>query len=78
MHNQYSEKELQLLRFFDFEKHINNLLPHVIYNMIAHECFIFNDSGPAVDSIRRCIQALDNCHPHRMTKEFDDLIYLED
>jgi hypothetical protein len=31
-----------------------------------------------IESVRRCLNAIDNGAPHRLTEEFDDLILLDD
>jgi hypothetical protein len=47
-----------------------------IYRMCAEGCFICNSTGPAVDSLRRCLHALNTCNCNRLTPEFDALIQL--
>ena len=45
--------------------------------MVALNLFKQNETGVLVDSVRRCLNAIDNGTPYRLTKEFDDLIVLE-
>ena len=47
-----------------------------LLEMVAMDCFVENKTGKAVDSLRRCIKAGRQCHPYRMTQEYNDLIDL--
>lgn len=53
-------------------------IPPKILDCVAMECFLENKQGPAVDSLRRCINTLKNSKMHRMTPEYDALIVLDD
>lgn len=44
------------------------------YDMVAMEMFKENRTGPAVEALRRGINALHNCKVYRLTPEFDELI----
>lgn len=53
-------------------------IPPTVLDMVAMEVFLDNKQGPAVESLRRCINAVRNCSPYRMTSEYDALITLDD
>lgn len=50
--------------------------PPVLYRTVALNLFKQSKTGVLVDSVCKCLNALDNGSPHRLTKEFDDLIAL--
>ena len=52
--------------------------PIVLYRIMAMNLFKENKTGVLVDSVRRCLNAIDNGTPYRLTKEFDELILLDD
>lgn len=72
----YSQKEIALIKFFSYEELINNesIEPPVLYKMMMEAAFIFEYKGKAVDSLRRCIKAFNDCKVYRNTEEWDDLI----
>ena len=45
--------------------------------MVALNLFKKDETGVLVRSIRRCLNAIDNGAPYRLTEEFDELIVLE-
>jgi hypothetical protein len=53
-----------------------NFSPPVVLDILAREAFIKNMKGPAVDSLRRCLKALDAGKIYRKTVEYDNLIEL--
>jgi hypothetical protein len=42
--------------------------------MIGRKCFIADSQSIEVDSLRRCLKAIDNCNPYRGTEEYENLI----
>lgn len=83
----FSEKEMSMFKELGFElksddRILQTLPPFMIYNMAAKYCFLKKLEGKIVDSLRRCLLALDEEDQskkiYRMTKEFDDLIQLGD
>jgi hypothetical protein len=72
---EYSDKEKQLIEFFGFSDIINNVQPPVLYRMMAEYAFIHDLSGPYVDSLRRCIMALNHALVYRMTTTWDEMIH---
>lgn len=78
LETKYSKKELELFRAFNVSPNIIKELHHwEIHNLLMHRCFLNNLKGPHVDSLRRCMKALDGNGPYRMTKEYDELIQLK-
>lgn len=83
MKSDYSDKEFTMIKELSphwaqiiEEDKDSSFVPPRILEIIAMDCFINNTTGPAVESLRRCIKACKNCKPYRMTKEYDDLIQL--
>jgi hypothetical protein len=83
MKSDYSEKEMAMIEAISphWAKVIENdvdstLNPPRVLEILAVGCFINNEQGPAVDSLRRCIAAMQSCQTYRKTKAFDDLIQL--
>ena len=70
---QYSEKEQKLFITLGYEDLLTQQ-PIVLYRMVALNLFKQDKTGSLVCTIRRCLNAIDNGSPHRLTKEFDDLI----
>lgn len=50
--------------------------PNWLYSYAAGHCFRKNLSGPAADSLRRCLVHHDACSLNRLTPEWDALIQL--
>lgn len=73
---QYSKKETLLFQQLGYEDLLTQE-PAVLCRMVALNLFKQNETGVLVDSVRRCLNAIDNGTPYRLTKEFDDLIVLE-
>ena len=73
---QYSQKETLLFQQLCYEDLLAQE-PAVLYRMVALNLFKQNETGVLVDSVRRCLNAIDNGTLYRLTKEFDDLIVLE-
>jgi hypothetical protein len=76
MEHHYSERERALFKALGFDHNLEMFNPPSLYKMIAVKCFADNSQGPEVDSLRRCVSAIENCSPYRMTFEFDSLINL--
>jgi len=73
--NGYTVKEERLIRQFGY----SHLIPMVdsppsLYDMCAQKAFINDMKGPHVEALRRACKALSECHPYRMTEEFEQLI----
>lgn len=73
MDNKFSEKEVALFKTLGFENLLHSE-PYVLYQMAALYVFMENKTGNSVESVRRCLRAMQNGSPYRLTKEFDDLI----
>jgi hypothetical protein len=73
---QYSKKEILLFQQLGYEDLLTQE-PAVLYRMVALDLFKRNETGVLVDSVRRCLNAIDNGTPYRLTEEFDELIVLE-
>jgi hypothetical protein len=73
---QYSKKETLLFQQLEYEDLLTQE-PAVLYRMVALNLFKQNETGVLVDSVRRCLNTIDNGTPYRLTEEFDDLIVLE-
>lgn len=73
---QYSEKELKLIERLGYMD-LPSVEPIVLYRIMAMDLFKQNETGVLVDSVRRCMNAIDNGAPYRLTEEFDELIVLE-
>lgn len=52
--------------------------PCGLYTTVAKELFLSNATGLAVDSLRRCLQAITDSSIYRKTPEFDSLIDLSE
>jgi hypothetical protein len=76
MNPQYSQKEQELFTALGY-KDLLTQEPAVLYRMVALNLFKQDETGVLVDSVRRCLNAIDNGTPYRLTEEFDDLIVLE-
>lgn len=76
MNPQYSKKEQQLFTALGYSDLLNQE-PVVLYRMVALNLFKKDETGVLVRSVRRCLNALDDGAPFRLTKEFDDLIGYE-
>jgi hypothetical protein len=73
---QYSKKETLLFQQLGYGDFLY-LEPAFLYRMVALNLFKQNETGVLVDSVRRCLNVIDNGTPYRLTEEFDDLIVLE-
>ena len=83
MKNDYSAKEYAMIS--ELSPHLksvidkdvdNSIMPPQMLEMVAMHCFINNQTGPAADSLRRCIKALHTCSAYRQTPEYEKLIDL--
>lgn len=75
-----SDKEVLLFKKLGFEKDINDYDANYIiwfYRIVCEKCFLENRQGMEVDSLRRCMIAINSRNPYRKTKAFDDLIIIE-
>jgi hypothetical protein len=73
---QYSKKEILLFQQLDYDDLLTQE-PVVLYRMVALTLFKRGETGALVNSIRRCLNAIDDGYPYRLTEEFDELISLE-
>ena len=76
---QYSKKEILLFQQLGYEDLLTQE-PVVLYRMVALNLFKENSYTKEflIESVRRCLNAIDNGTPYRLTEEFDDLILLDD
>ncbi len=77
MNPQYSKREQELFTALGYSDLLTQE-PAVLYRMVALNLFKQNKTGVLVDSVRRCLNAIDNGKPYRLTAEFDELILLDD
>jgi hypothetical protein len=75
----FSTKEVALFEALGF----NDLLeasvePVTLYEIAAREAFLKGAEGKEVQSLRRCLRAIQEGSPYRMTQEFDSLIELSE
>lgn len=75
---QYSKKEILLFQQLGYEDLLTQE-PVVLYRMVALNLFKENSYTKEflVESVRRCLDAIDNGTPYRLTPEFDELILLD-
>lgn len=80
----YSEKEFEMIKACSphwaslIEKGVSiTSVPPTVLECVVMEVFLENKTGPAVDSLRRCVNSIKNCSPYRMTPEYDALIQLD-
>ncbi len=83
MRNDYSEKEFQMISELSptwakviTEDRDSSVMPPKVLDLVALECFVKRKEGKAVDSLRRCVNALHTCKPYRMTPAYEALIEL--
>lgn len=75
MKNQYSEKEIQLFVNLGFNQdYYEHIEPSVMYRILIEQCFIENIQGEQAESLRRCVKAMWEGFPFRLTEDFDSLI----
>lgn len=80
--NSYSDKEFEMIKSISphWAKLISetkvDFCPPTVLDLVAREAFLENKTGPAVDSLRRCLKAFHAGKIYRMTTEFDELIQL--
>ena len=74
----YSEKEIEMFIALGLGDKIQFFAenPVQLYNLAVERCFLNSLTGVAVDSLRRCVIALNKCKVYRGTQEWDDLIEL--
>ena len=70
----YSRKELALIKHYGFEDLIPSVPPVSLYRVIIEHAFIRGEENAFQYSLRRVARALQQCRPYRMTPEFDALI----
>jgi hypothetical protein len=75
---QYSQKEQELFTALGY-KDLLTQEPTVLYRMVALNLFKENSYTKEflIESVRRCLNAIDNGTPYRLTPEFDELILLD-
>lgn len=74
--NDYSDKELELFNELGCSDLTELLRPMPMYGAAVWRAFKLGTSGPAVESLRRCIFELDRVGICRMTPAWDALINL--
>lgn len=72
----YSVKEKELFSSLGVGHLVEAFNPPKLYRTAMTLAFSSNREGKDVESLRRCIKAVDNCFPYRLTEEFDALISL--
>lgn len=74
----YSEKEIEMFNALGLSDKIKFFAenPVQLYNLAVERCFVNNLTGVNVESLRRCVIALNKCKVYRGTQEWDDLIEL--
>lgn len=84
MKHHYSQKEFDMIKACSphwaslIEKGVTlTSVPPAVLDCVVMEVFLENKTGPAVESLRRCVNAIKQCSPYRMTPEYDSLIKLE-
>jgi hypothetical protein len=70
----YSPKEHTLIEHFGFSDVADSMEPPVLYRVMAEKAFCEDMRGDAVDSLRRCLTALNRSSCFRMTEEWDEMI----
>jgi hypothetical protein len=85
MKSDYSTKELEMIKILSPQWHYKIktnddafISPIDVLKFIALECFINGKSGLAVESLRKCLSALEGYKIQRRTKEYNALICLND
>lgn len=79
--SEYSEKEFKMFLDIGFKRDdleylMRMITATAIYNNAARKCFVENLTGPAVESLRRCLIAWDVDYINRCTPEWDEMINL--
>ena len=76
MKNEYSQKEIDLFKYFGYYDLIRdtNISAPVIYRMMIEKAFLEDMKGKPVESLRRCQKALNSCSVYRLTPEWDAMI----
>ena len=79
--NVYSPSEIALIESLSphWAKIIktSDINPCDLYKILSLDCFILKKEGVNVDSLRNMMDAIQKCHPYRMTEEFDALCKIE-
>lgn len=70
----YSQRERALIEHFGFSDVADRMEPPVLYRLMAEKAFCENLKGDAVDSLRRCLTAMNRSSCYRKTKEWDEMI----
>ena len=71
----YSDAEMALFAHFGMADIAPNIQPPILYAMLASIAFMLNDQSLWSEGLRRCITALEKGTAHRMTPEWDELIF---
>jgi hypothetical protein len=83
MKSDYSEKEFAMIQICSphWAKLISDervdFCPPTVLECVMKEVFIENKTGPAVESLRRCLKSFYNGKIYRMTPEYDALIQID-
>lgn len=75
----YSQAEIAMFTKLGFERELktNLFTPRQVYLFAITKAFLEEQTGSAVESLRRTYKAMDDGFP-RICREFDNLIKLED
>lgn len=80
----YSPSELEMIRRISTHWHKLitedkvDIAPIRVFEILAKECFLQRLEGSAVDSLRRCLKALEQGIVYRNSPEWEALIILDD
>lgn len=72
----FSQKEIKMFQELDCENFLQLDDPATIYRLAVEKVFCKDLQGHAVESLRRCYNALRDCSIYRDTPEWDDMIIL--
>jgi len=84
MKSDFSEKELKLIeklspiRYQEIILDKSDIPPIILFEEIALDCFLENDWGTEVESLRNMLKAIRSCVMFRNTEEFENLIEIEE
>jgi hypothetical protein len=77
----YSENELKMIQSISphwhrliSENKDSSIGPLAVYRVLVEQCFLENKTGPAVEALRRGLNAFNNGKVFRNTTEWESLI----
>jgi len=76
---EYSDKEILLLVSMQMGYNfVNATTPDIIYKAMAIRAFMERIEDWRANAIRSCINAFNDCKIYRLTKEWDNMIAIDD